>query len=188
MGVVRVKRSRENSRWVPIRKVSREMEDPRWIMRCSCGVIKRVLWRSYVSGRSLSCGCYAREINSAGIGKYKLPAGESARRQLLLVYKRYAKRARRAFKLSRKRFFELTSSNCHYCNHPPHQVIDKRTVGSNGVCVYNGIDRMDSAKGYISENCVPCCRMCNYAKRNMPYDAFILWLDKLVLFRINKDA
>lgn len=29
---------------------------------------------------------------------------------------------------------------------------------------FNGIDRLDSSLGYSSENCVPCCSDCNFAK------------------------
>jgi hypothetical protein len=28
----------------------------------------------------------------------------------------------------------------------------------------NGIDRLDSSKGYTIENCVPCCKSCNFMK------------------------
>lgn len=29
---------------------------------------------------------------------------------------------------------------------------------------YNGVDRKDNAKGYVTGNCLPCCWPCNYAK------------------------
>jgi len=37
---------------------------------------------------------------------------------------------------------------------------------------YNGLDRIDNAKGYILDNVVPCCKHCNYAKRNMSTEKF----------------
>lgn len=45
--------------------------------------------------------------------------------------------------------------------------------------IYNGIDRIDNAKGYTIENSVTCCKRCNFAKRNMSYDEFISWGKKL---------
>jgi len=49
-------------------------------------------------------------------------------------------------------------------------------IRSVGVCFYDsrhklpetgcGIDRMDSAKDYSADNCVPCCPECNWMKNN----------------------
>lgn len=36
-----------------------------------------------------------------------------------------------------------------------------------------GIDRIDSDKGYVIDNCVACCAMCNYMKRTYTRDEFI---------------
>jgi hypothetical protein len=41
------------------------------------------------------------------------------------------------------------------------------------VYVYNGIDRLDSSKGYVLENCVPCCSEINWAKRVMSFEDFV---------------
>lgn len=37
---------------------------------------------------------------------------------------------------------------------------------------HNGIDRVDSSKGYTLDNCVPCCSKCNYAKHEMSVEEF----------------
>jgi len=37
----------------------------------------------------------------------------------------------------------------------------------------NGIDRMDSSNGYTSENCVPCCKSCNFMKGTFDPNTFI---------------
>ena len=49
--------------------------------------------------------------------------------------------------------------------------------------VSNGVDRVDSSLGYIEENCVPCCKFCNYAKRALPVDVFIGWARQLVAYQ-----
>lgn len=36
----------------------------------------------------------------------------------------------------------------------------------------NGIDRVDSNKGYHIDNCVPCCTSCNYAKHKLSQKEF----------------
>ena len=37
---------------------------------------------------------------------------------------------------------------------------------------HNGIDRVDSSKGYTIDNVVPCCSACNYAKHEMSVSEF----------------
>ena len=39
--------------------------------------------------------------------------------------------------------------------------------------VSNGIDRVNSSKGYIDENCLPCCTPCNLAKHTQTFNDFI---------------
>ena len=36
--------------------------------------------------------------------------------------------------------------------------------GEYSLSSYNGVDRYDNRKGYITSNCVPCCSMCNIMK------------------------
>tara|TARA_Y100000034_G_scaffold112959_1_gene147449 strand:- start:522 stop:1250 length:729 start_codon:yes stop_codon:yes gene_type:complete len=64
-----------------------------------------------------------------------------------------------AFELTYEQFVEFWQKPCTYCN------TDIETIG---------LDRMDSAKGYILENVTPCCRACNEKKNNTPYDR---WMD-----------
>lgn len=40
----------------------------------------------------------------------------------------------------------------------------------------NGIDRIDSSKGYTENNCVSCCKFCNYAKGDHLLDDFKTWI------------
>jgi hypothetical protein len=47
---------------------------------------------------------------------------------------------------------DMMTSECTYCGF------------LNLDLITNGIDRLDSSKGYTPENCVPCCKDCNYLK------------------------
>ena len=58
---------------------------------------------------------------------------------------------------------------CHYCGEEPNGKL-------------NGIDRQDSSAGYDTENCVPCCSTCNYAKWQMSPEEFIWHCEKVVRF------
>mgnify|MGYP003344123941 CR=1 FL=1 len=67
-------------------------------------------------------------------------------------YIKEAKRRNIEFKLTKEIFCDIIKHPCHYCN---ELNIEKK---------FNGIDRIDSNNGYILENCVACCSLCNYLK------------------------
>lgn len=75
-------------------------------------------------------------------------------------YKKTAKNRGVNFLLSLEEFDSLTSKLCVYCNR-----IDPR--GSNG------LDRIDSSRGYEKGNIVPCCEMCNVAKNRYSLQQFL---------------
>jgi hypothetical protein len=37
--------------------------------------------------------------------------------------------------------------------------------------------------GYVPGNVVPCCHICNLAKKDMSYEEFISWIDDVALYR-----
>jgi hypothetical protein len=78
-----------------------------------------------------------------------------------LKFKSYLKasalRRGHEFKLSYSQFIELFHQSCSYCGKK-----DAR-----------GIDRVDNSKGYILENCVGCCGICNKMKWRLTKEEFI---------------
>ena len=79
------------------------------------------------------------------------------------VYKSAAKKRGYRFKISVAEFEDIVSEPCHYC-------------GDNGKV---GIDRKDNTLGYLLNNCLPCCAICNRAKRDLPYDVFLNHIAKI---------
>lgn len=69
----------------------------------------------------------------------------------------------------KKFIFDLITKNCFYCDKKP--VLEDSGNGTLGE--YNGVDRVDNKIGYLEDNCVPCCRTCNYMKKNMDIASFI---------------
>lgn len=67
---------------------------------------------------------------------------------------------------------KLLDENCYYCN----------TESANG------IDRVDSLKGYTVENCVPCCKYCNLMKNNLSLDLFLTKVQKIFYNCINNST
>lgn len=111
------------------------------------------------------------------------PRGYSGFREVVDSYKRNALKFHRALLLSEVDFRELTQQCCHYCGQPPSLIRKTRTKSSWGDYCYNGLDRKDNSLGYTKENCLPCCNVCNRAKRDMTYSDFIEYINRIKLFR-----
>jgi hypothetical protein len=73
-----------------------------------------------------------------------------------------AKGRGRIVEMTKDEIMNMTDLPCVYCN--------KETI--DGV-KRNGIDRMDNSIGYILENCVPCCEICNYMKQSLDPNTFV---------------
>ena len=147
----------------------------RWWCLCDCGKTKNVSGTCLQQGRIKSCGCLRREtatqraaINSKS---NELAAGEAACNLLYAVYRHNAEIRSRDFSITKEQFRELTSSNCFYCNLIPTGVY--KASSKTGVYIYNGIDRKQNEVGYVIENCVPCCKTCNWMKRMQTQAEFL---------------
>jgi hypothetical protein len=157
-------------RLVVIEKTNKKGKAAYWLCKCDCGNEKIVKGYHLRAKHVVSCGCYGEE-------RKKRPFGESCKEQVYKTYKHSAKIKGFEFLLSEEYFFKLTSDNCFYCGESPSN-INKNTF-NNGDYVYNGIDRVDSSKGYIEGNVVPCCKTCNYAKRRMASKDFLDWVERV---------
>jgi len=83
-------------------------------------------------------------------------------------YSAYKKRADSRFKgkpvLTKGQFQELSNQERHYC-------------GKDGP---NGIDRFNNSIGYEVNNCVPCCKHCNYVKGDLSLTDFDIWKNRFI--------
>ncbi len=159
----------------------------KWLCTCDCG--RQVI--AYASdlkrGGRPSCGC----LKSEKIRKLRtLTEGEGGRNQLYGQYRKGAGERELSFDLTIEEFSVLVDKDCHYCGASKSLKVfseNRMTLQNvNGNFTYTGIDRKDSNLGYIAENCVTCCKACNFAKNDTPYDEFIAYLDRLVKFRSAK--
>lgn len=142
-----------------------------WNCICSCG--NKCIKRS--DKLDQSCGCEQKKAASVIAKSRTKPNAQSAKHSLLLAYKKGAKDRDLCFSLKEDRFINLVTSNCYYCETPPSQVQKAR----GGNFLYNGIDRMDPTVGYTTANCVPCCKICNRAKLDMPVLEFQVYLARV---------
>jgi 5-methylcytosine-specific restriction endonuclease McrA len=147
----------------------------KWICECDCGAIKTVTANALRKGHVRSCGCLQKELASA---RQRKGVGESLWNTTISTYKHGAKRRGHSWELLREQAITIMSENCHYCNSRPNNL----KVSKWDELLYNGIDRVDNGKGYTPDNCVTCCRVCNYAKGSMSHAEFIEWVLRVAAF------
>lgn len=128
----------------------------------------------YWKTKCINCGIiFDKEISH--INKTKicghckcLPRGQTGLNKLFYSYSN----SKKEFSLKLEDFNRLTSSNCYYCNARPSKISFNTKSNNWGAYIYNGIDRMNNSIGYIIENCVSCCAICNWAKNNRDINEF----------------
>jgi len=145
---------------------------PYWLCKCDCGK-ESIVRDDYLRYKRIkSCGCSRETVRG-------LLPGEAGFKQLLLSYKKSARKRNLQFDLSDEEFKNLVTQNCCYCGSVPSSIA--KNISKYSIFVYSGIDRIDNSKGYSIENSVPCCKMCNEMKRALKKDEFIehcLLIDK----------
>jgi len=86
-----------------------------------------------------------------------------------LNYKRNAELKQKLFELTKEEFIILVKTNCNYCG----------IMQEKG---FNGIDRVNSLVGYISENCVSCCATCNFMKKCLDKQTFLQRIEHIMTY------
>lgn len=66
--------------------------------------------------------------------------------------------------ITRELIRELISDGCRYC-------------GEKNIRMT--LDRIDNSKGHTKDNVVPACIRCNYIRRDMPYEAWVIIASKI---------
>lgn len=122
------------------------------------------------------CICLRCEKNTAERGRlncfeclvqqrehYRLVTRNRIERVVEKICKSAARR-RLEMQLQRRQIAWLITSECYYCG---YKWDASRQDG------FLGLDRVDSALGYLHGNVVPCCADCNYAKSDRTQDLFL---------------
>lgn len=155
-----------------IRRHGRVRNHATWVCRCACGVeviesTERLVNKNPKKLRR-NCG------NHPDLSPNIKP--DSNITNAIKTYKQGAKRRGLSWLLTREQTIELFTGDCFYCGAKP-SVVEDETKGSP--FVRNGIDRKYSDMGYLPDNCVSCCTVCNYMKRDLGYDDFLALIDKI---------
>lgn len=152
-----------------------------YLCKCDCGNEKVIAGWRLKSGYTKSCGCIARESDKWRNKDKRLEPGVSNARRVIEYYKKNARKRNIAFNLTEQQCLKVMKQNCYYCGREPFNVSNRKN--SWGEFIYNGIDRLDNNKPYSMNNVVPCCKDCNYMKKNHTEKEF---LEVISLIYLNK--
>lgn len=163
-----------------------------WLAQCDCGSTREVRASEASLGYVKTCGkCqyHLALVKGAGaIGGSKFKETNNQKRGLREQERKYAYSAHKRkipWHLTPREFEEIVLKPCTYCQSSPREYKSRLNKGKGRVvsATMNGIDRIDSNKGYTFDNCIPCCTTCNRMKLNLPVDVFVKQCTKVsVLF------
>lgn len=141
----------------------------RYECKCRCG---KTIISDTTNIKTKSCGCKAiiEDRDQVSINA------------IYSMYKSKAKNRNLDFKLTKEYFSKLIFSPCIYCGCKNSNTYKK----GERTFLYNGIDRIDSSLGYVEENTVSCCYVCNYAKNNTGQQEFLKWIEKVYNYSIKE--
>jgi len=117
---------------------------------CSATTCKRQALPN--SGYCRRCLDYSRKFSKTVKGRYRTYLHGAAVRGY-------------EFALSFQAFEHLILGPCSYCG----AMADPT----------NGIDRVDNSKGYVPDNVVTACEVCNQAKHKLSRAAFLAWVSRV---------
>lgn len=148
-----------------------------WLLKCDCGTEKIAQGISFYYGQKQSCGClqHGPAHNRKALGE---AAKWAAYTQTIVQNKKRKKNI--PWELAFEQFLAIVTRPCRYCGIEWSKEIGNREGkgATFGSFQYNGIDRIDSAKGYAIGNCAPACKTCNFAKNAMSEQEFKAWLTR----------
>ncbi len=145
------------------------------MFRCQCDCGNEVTVASFGYGGGGSCGCLSRESWAKNMRILRKAPGEASFTWLLKGYRAQAVRRELEWTITTDVFRRLTSTNCHWCGKAPEMFVRRKFRGvqvMNGLYLYNGLDRVDSTRGYHEDNVVPACKICNRMKNALTVDEF----------------
>lgn len=137
--------------------------------KCECGNVVVLRGKDVKSGKIESCGCLGLETKQKTGLANRLPNCSGLKNLLFYRHVAGAKKRHIPTELTQEQFEQFLFKDCHYCGSGP-----SNEFKHNLYCKlkYNGIDRVDSNKTYSINNCVPCCKTCNWAKNKQTYEEF----------------
>lgn len=155
---------------------------PELFCNCACGKSKWFNQDHVTSGRSKSCGCWNYKKNCK-------PAQDKTITYVFNYIRKSAQNRRLEFSLSKEQIAELVFQNCHYCGEEAKSRSSKILAKAHYAQdrkPSHGLDRIDSDRGYVVGNVVPCCSKCNTAKWDMTGQQFLTHIAKIYNYQLRE--
>lgn len=142
-------------------------------VRCRCGTEKTLSCSHLRSKNCCSCGCKSKERSVESVWN---------------SYHSSYKRRGWDFHFTVSQLKAVSQLPCAYCGKEPSNVFRARYTDGDGYrrevdptmeVRYSGLDRVDSSKGYVVGNVVPCCGQCNTMKSKLPLDDFLALIERI---------
>ena len=111
------------------------------------------------------------------------PNTDSTYKVLMASVKSGARKRGIDYSLSFEQFKNIVQRQCFWCNTEPPLKNPKGERMPTMPAPANGIDRLDNSMGYVYNNCVASCQMCNVAKNNHSEEEFLAWVKRLYEFK-----
>lgn len=151
-----------------------------WECLCDCGSTCAVAGPNLSSGMTKSCGCLKAETLS-------LPPGAAAFNKRYSACKHSAKKRGIEFSLSKEQYHNIVTQPCSFCGRAPSPwnpylyadgKVRYKHMSSSSIerawIHISSVDRIDSKKGYVFENCQPLCVRHNYMKAERTLEELLL--------------
>lgn len=154
----------------------------KWNCICDCG--RNAVVRGTNIKRKNRYSCRSCTASSSSYKRVRLIQHYGFKNRLYKEYRDGAIKRNLNFTITQKTFFKLIEGICNYCGSSPitmggYSYMDK----SIAPLKRNGVDRVDTTKGYTNNNCVSCCSICNYAKHMLTVTEFRAWVIKVYKYQ-----
>lgn len=108
------------------------------------------------------------------------------KKSLFNIYLKGAEGRGHPFLLTYDEFYSIIQKPCYFCGIEScySTMYSDRGSKKEPSFEYNGVDRLDSKKGYVKENCVSCCKRCNYMKHLLNEREFLEHICKIYNYKI----
>jgi len=151
-----------------------------WRLRCLLCNKEFVRPASSIVRKSTSHLCpewWAKHGASRNLGRPPIPNSGAHVNLIFAHYQTSARKRRIPFNLTKSEARTLFEKPCYYCGAAPS--LRHKHPSLPGKYSGNGIDRIVNTEGYTLANCVPCCKMCNWAKSNKSLAEFKTWIERV---------
>lgn len=169
-----------------------------WLIKCDCGQERSIRAQSIKENRGIR-RCNQKCTAYIGTKSIK-PQGDVGLTRLFNNNKKGAFRRGLEWGLTKEEFKKITSGDCVYCGVAPSNIASIMDYGKKSLSrfsdtyvekskyFYNGVDREDCSKGYILDNCVSCCKNCNFAKFKLSKADFLNHIEKIYKHSVEKNV